>query len=96
MVDSFPFDSGESIRPAGAAAQPSRQNGESSPTEASTACDSATVRGRQDGSRRSGYQARARRQVSSRVSVAPVASRSRRHQRSTCSSDRKSRIVAQV
>ena len=73
------------------------QKGEVSPSSPSTASVSSTVFRRHAGSRRSGpYHACARRHPCSRDNIAPRSSFHCRHQRSTCSSDRKSSMVFQL
>ena len=73
-----------------------RQNAERSPTLFNVAWACCGEKGRHLGERRSPYQALARRRPCWSEKTAPRRSFQMRHQRATCSSDRKSSMVFQV
>jgi len=73
-----------------------RQNAERSPTLFNVAWACSGEKGRHLGERRSPYQALARRRPCWSEKTAPRRSFQMRHQRATCSSDRKSSMVFQV
>jgi len=73
-----------------------RQNAERSPTLFNVAWACCGEKGRHLGERRSPYQALARRRPCWSEKTAPRRSFQMRHQRATCSSDRKSSMVFHV
>jgi hypothetical protein len=76
--------------------QPTRQKSPVNPASVNKRCIASGVRGVQSTSSRSAYQGPASRQTCSSDAFAPLTMRRSAHQRSACSSDLKSRIVAHV